>query len=212
MDMFVVEGLAMAHVAVVNSERASTNAAPLRAVDGAVEVRFTYLRDDLAGGAQRLFMVAALMAVTVIVVFRWGIGSVVIWTLVGAAIWGSVSFVLETRARVPTGRLPDAPANVVVNGRGGEPFRRLSRALFAVASGIGLAWLADRWDLGALFVPGQFVGYACAAALGALLVARWERKAGRRVLFDSSTNDQEPRLYVAPSTRDVDPAGSVLRD
>jgi hypothetical protein len=126
--MFVVEGLAMAYLAVVNSERASTNAAPLRAVDGAVEVRFTYLRDDLAGGAQRLLMVAALMAVTVIVVFRWGIGSVVVRTLVGAAKWGSMSF-LETRARVPTRRLPDAPANVVVNERSGaKPLRSVQHS------------------------------------------------------------------------------------
>ena len=61
----------------------------------------------------------------------------------------------------------------------------------------GLAWLADRWDMGALFVPGQFVGYACASTLGALVVARWERRAGRRVLYDSSFEDDRPDLYAS---------------
>jgi hypothetical protein len=35
-----------------------------------------------------------------------------------------------------------------------------------------LAWLADRWEMGALFVPGQLAGAAAAYLAGAALIAR----------------------------------------
>ena len=46
----------------------------------------------------------------------------------------------------------------------------------------GLAWLADRWDLGAVFVPGQFLGVAAANVVGVVLVGHWERRHGRRAV------------------------------
>jgi hypothetical protein len=156
-----------------------------------------YLRNDLARGACRLFITAALMAGVVIGVFGWRVGSVLIWTLVGAGVWGSFDYLWDVKRRLPTGRLPDAPESVVVQSLSDSGLlRRAGHVLMWVAACIGLAWLADRWDMGALFVPGQVVGYACASALGALMVARWEREEGRRVVYDLSTEDGSPSPYA----------------
>jgi hypothetical protein len=138
------------------------------------------------------------MAGVVIGVFDWQVGSVLIWTLVGAAVWGSFQYLWEVKPRLPTGRLPDAPECVVVRSQSdSRPLRRATHVLTWVTALFGLAWLADWWNVGALFVPGQFVGYACASALGGLVVVRWERRAGRRVLYDVSTDASRPDLYAS---------------
>jgi hypothetical protein len=138
------------------------------------------------------------MAGVVIGAFGWRVGAVLIWTPVGAAVWGSCDYLWDVKRHLPTGRLPDAPESVVVQSPSDSgSLRRAGHVLMWVAACIGLAWLADRWDMGALFVPGQFVGYACASALGALVVARWERRAGRRVLYDSSSMEDHPDLYAS---------------
>lgn len=174
-------------------------------LDVSADAHLAYLGDDLAMGARRLLMIAGLMTVLVIGVFGWDIGGVVIWTPVGGVIWGSVAFLLDIRTRVPTGRLREAPEDFTVSQPRDSDglLLRLGYVLFAIASCLGLAWYADQWDLGPVFAPGQFVGYASASALGALLVGRWERAAGRRVLFDSSTDDHEPNLYAGPIARDA---------
>lgn len=170
------------------------------------DAHLAYLRDDLAMSARRLLMIAGLMTFVVIGVFGWDIGGVVIWTPVGGVIWGSVAFLLDIRTRVPTGQLRHAPEKFTVSQERNRDGLRLGlgHVLFAIALCLGLAWYADQWDLGPVFAPGQFVGYACASGLGALLVGRWERAAGRRVLFDSSTDDHEPDLYAGPIDRDAD--------
>lgn len=161
-------------------------------------MRLVYVRSDFTKHALALFLMAALVAVLVIAVFDWDIGDVAIWTVVGAAVWGTAAFFTEVRRQLPNGRLPNAPDGVHVNGSRGRDgwLSRLSLVLFAIASCVGLAWLADRWALGPVFAPGQFVGYACAAALGAVLVARWERATGRRVVMDCSAEDDEFNLYA----------------
>jgi hypothetical protein len=60
---------------------------------------------------------------------------------------------------------------------------------------VGLAWLADRWELGAFFIPGQYAGYAVADLVGVVLVGRWENRHGGTVFLH--WNGDEPELYVA---------------
>jgi hypothetical protein len=163
------------------------------------EVRLVYARDDLTRHACQLLMMAALVTGTVIAIFDWDASAMWLPGSIGAVIWGTFFFFSRVHMLVPSGRLLDPPEGVDVNrprDRSGW-LSRLGLVLFAMASCLGLAWLADRWDLGAAAAPGQFAGYACAAALGALLVARWERAAGRRVLFDSSSDVDEIDLYAS---------------
>ena len=63
---------------------------------------------------------------------------------------------------------------------------------------LGLAWLADRWNLGAFFVPGQILGCATAQLLGAALVARWERTHSSRVMVSARPRESDDLYAVSP--------------
>jgi hypothetical protein len=69
-------------------------------------------------------------------------------------------------------------------------------AVLAFALCLPLAWLADRWDAGAVFIPGQFCGYAAAELVALVQIRRWEKAHGRRVLIDPDADD--PRPYAGP--------------
>jgi hypothetical protein len=60
---------------------------------------------------------------------------------------------------------------------------------------VGLAWVADRFDLGAVFVPGQMAGYAVAYLVGFVLVRRWQRAHATQVLIGWGSGG--PELYAA---------------
>lgn len=163
------------------------------------KVQLVYVRDDLARHAFQLLLMAALVTVAVIAIFDWDASAMWLPGFIGAVIWGTCFFYSSVHMLVPSGRLLDPPEGVDVGGPRNRRgwLSRLGLVLFAMASCLGFAWLADRWDVGAAAAPGQFAGYACAAALGALLVARWERAAGRRVVFDSSSDVDEIDLYAS---------------
>ncbi|HEY6886120.1 MAG TPA: hypothetical protein VI300_00035 [Solirubrobacter sp.] len=131
-------------------------------------------------------------AALVLVVFDWRPLDVLEGTTLGVVLWGGVAFFTVVRSEVPrAASLPAAPADAEV-----EPAFRFHPAVLAVVPLIlGLAWLADRWELGAVFVPGQLAGSAVAKLLGAWLVSRWQHAHGHRVL-SRQPGTGEPELYV----------------
>jgi hypothetical protein len=143
-------------------------------------------------------MLSALIGVVVIVAFDWDARSVVLGTAIGIVVWGAVKFFPEVLRWVPRGSLPVPPEGASVAMPRSGLASKAGRTVMAITICIALAWLADRWDVGAFFAPGQFAGYMCAYAFGALLIARWERKRGQRVLFDpDEPGDDEYTLYAA---------------
>jgi hypothetical protein len=115
----------------------------------------------------------------VLVVFDWQPLDVLSGTALGVFLWGALSFLTEVQGEIPQAEaLPPAPPDAAVEHASVLRRRLLLAAPFCVA----LAWLADRWDLGAVFVPGQFAGAAAANLLGAVFVTRWQDTHGGRVL------------------------------
>jgi len=160
--------------------------------------RLLYARDDLARHSASLFMLSALVGVVVVVAFDWNVRSMVLGTAIGIVVWGAVKFFPEALWQVPRGALPVPPEGARVAVARGGLASRAGRSAVAIAICAALAWLAERWDIGAFFAPGQFAGYMCAYALGALLIARWERERGQRVLFDPDEEaDDGYTLYAA---------------
>lgn len=138
-------------------------------------------------------LLAAVSAALVIAVFDWQVGDVARGALLGIAIWEPIRYLGESARSVPRGRLVDAPAGM-------EPTRprlETGRVALAVALCVPFAWLADRWDVGAVFVPGMFCGFAAAELLVLGLTRRWERANRRRALIDPDADEPRP-LAGAP--------------
>jgi len=134
-----------------------------------------------------------LLTVIVIAFFDWSVAEVVRGSLIGIALWAPVKYLVDSRHWVPQGDIMDAPTHVEPSWSGVE-FRSI---LLVAALCFPLAWLADHWDLGAVFVPGQLLGYAAAELFAYVRTRRWERAHGRRVLIDPKTEDPRP-LAGAP--------------
>jgi hypothetical protein len=129
-----------------------------------------------------------LLTVIVIAFFDWPVADVALGSLIGTAVWGPAKYLWDTRRWVPHGEIMDAPAGV-------EPAWtrvELRSILLVPALCVPLAWLADYWDLGAVFVPGQLYGYAAAWLFAYVAMRRWERAHGRRVLIDPGADDARP--------------------
>jgi hypothetical protein len=137
-----------------------------------------HLRPSLIEAARGPFVLAVVSSAMVLVVFDWSVAEAAGGAAIGAAIWGAFYF-FDIRGRVPRGTLREPPPGAIVTR---PASRHVRRWLAAVPLCLGLAWLADRWGLGAVFVPGQFFGIAAANVTGAALVARWERAHGARAL------------------------------
>ena len=137
-------------------ERASIESQPLTAV-----------RADLLAGAAWLGVFAVIMSALMVAFFGWSVSQLFPGALLGAAVFGAVQFFTAVRQQVPDGtRLRSAPSGTTIDRDHGRPLRIVLLLPVLVA----LAWLVDRWDLGAAFVPGQYVGYALADLAGAVLV------------------------------------------
>jgi hypothetical protein len=156
-----------------------------------------YAHGAVVGRAWRLMSAGAVMAGVVIGVFGWAPADVVAGTLAGIAVRGGVLFFAGVLHYVPRGPLAAPPpgARIVDDERAG-PFRRAGNLLLVGALCVVGAYLGDRWDMGAIFVPGQLVGYGCAYAVAAALLARWERKHGERVVIESDSDEDEPGVYA----------------
>ena len=136
---------------------------------------------------------AAWSAAVVIVAFDWSWAEVLGGGALGVLVWGALSFLTEIRQELPrTDALVAAPSGAKVERRIWPPAILL--LLFPIC--VALAWLADRWDLGGVFVPGQFAGTAVANLVGAVLVARWERTHGAQVL-QRRDESGDVELYAA---------------
>jgi hypothetical protein len=150
------------------------------------------VRAELLTSAGWIAALAVALTALMVLGFDWSLPQMVPGALAGAAVWGAVQFFATVRHHVPTApRLPAPPAGAVLERDPGRPLRLgLWLPVF-----VGLAWLVDRWELGAVFVPGQFAGYALADLAGAVLVGRWQRRHGGTVL--ARWNGDEPDLYRA---------------
>ena len=147
-------------------------------------------------------LAAALLGVAIVLgVFDWPVCEVVFGSLIGSVVFGAAAWWgrCATRCR---GRQRCLPAGAAVTRRV-RPKARL--VLLVVPLVVGFAWLADRWDLGAFFVPGQLAGTAAAYLAGAALVRRWERAHGRQVVVGRDGSG-DPELYAAALERQT---GSV---
>jgi hypothetical protein len=160
---------------------------PIRRVERLEEAGRATLRAALG----TLWMAAAVTAI-VIAVFDWQPADVLRGTLLGTLVWGIAWYLLQSRHSVPHGSIMEAPADASATsfslGAGS--------AVLAVVLSLPLAWLADHWELGAVFVPGQFCGYAAAELAALVQIRRWENKHHRRVLIDPGAEDSRP--YAGP--------------
>ncbi len=159
----------------------------------ATSPQLTYQRYALTQHAIVLLLLSLVVGALVIFVFGWDPVDVAIETAIGIAVWGGFKFSLEVRHEIPRGPLPPPPAAAEM---GADRNGFVSRMALAIVFCAGLAWLADRFDIGAVFAPGQFAGYTCAYAIGGLLVARWERSTGQRVLSEVSDETGENSFYA----------------
>jgi hypothetical protein len=168
------------------------------AADGSAAVRLYAVRPVLVANARSAAILGMLSGAVAVLILDWSAVDVVLGAGIGVLLWGFVWF-LGTRELVPCGALLAAPADAVVDLYGTLDTwpRTLLRTLWVVPLSAGAAWLADHWDLGALFVPGQFFGIAAAYLVSAWLVARWERAHRERAVFREHHADAE--LYAAPS-------------
>ena len=153
------------------------------------------VRATLAGHALTLMLLAGVSVVAVVVLFDWSLKEIVVGAPFGIVIWGAASFFFETRRYVPRGRLPDAPTEQERERPRRGAARRAVWLVISIPLAVGFAWLADAWDLGPVFVPGQWAGYAAAQAIALVLVARWENNHQQLVVL-AETHDGDPVLYA----------------
>jgi hypothetical protein len=145
----------------------------------------------LVGGLWGLAL-AVVSGIAVVTWLEWDAKRMLVGVPIGIVLWGGLAFI-EVRQWVPQGRddILDPPGDLALErGRGRLAWRLLALAPVCV----GAAWLADRLDLGPVFVPGQWAGFAVANFIGAALVARWERRDGRRLLARQAGDGT--RLYA----------------
>ena len=147
-------------------------------------------------GAAAIFSIASVfLGATVVLGFDWALADVIGGAVIGIVLWGVLTYLTDVHNEVPEADdLPLAPIDAEIRRT-----RRLRpRVLGLIPLCIAMAWLANRWDLGGAFVPGQFAGYASANLLGAVLVGRWQREHGGEVLVRYDGVD-EPELYLSRS-------------
>lgn len=103
----------------------------------------------------------------------------------------AITYGFGVRHEVPSEELLPAPAGAEVMRRRPWTWKTLLLFPFCAAA----AWLADWFDLGGAFIPGQFLGTALANLAGAVMVGRWQREHTGEVLIRYEGVD-EPELYV----------------
>jgi hypothetical protein len=148
--------------------------------------------DALRAAGLLALLLAVGLGALMVVVFNWEGLDVLYGTALGVLMWGGGSWFVEVRQEVPsTETLPLSPAGAKID----RPLS-LPRVVLMLPVFVGLAWFADRFDLGAVFVPGQLAGLAVAKLVGAVLVRRWERAHGTQV-FLRRGDSGEPELYAS---------------
>jgi hypothetical protein len=138
-------------------------------------------------------VLTVLAAAVAIVGFGWEAREVVLGGAQGAVLWGAVEVATIVRPLVPRGTLPPLSADVGIEPLWTRRYATTLALVFPAVVPLGL--LANRWQMGGLFFPGPFAGYAAAHLVGALLVARWQRRHDA-VVIDLPDDDGDARLYA----------------
>jgi hypothetical protein len=142
-------------------------------------------------------MLAAWAGALVLIVFDWPVPEMLRGTAVGSLVWGCFYFFLDVRHQVPGDDAFGAPpANALIK----RPRVLNAWLVVAIVACAGLAWLADRWELSAAMVPGQFAGLAAASLTGAVLSKRWERAHDGLVLLSTAERDHAQLYAATPAT------------
>lgn len=157
--------------------------------------RLAYAGADQRSTAISTFLLGTLLAVVEILLFDWRALNTLLGGLLGACVWGIAMYFWSTGDLVARGALLPAPPDIEIEAGGIDLSSRL-RLVVVAAALVPFAWLADRLDVGGLFIPGQPWGYAAAAVVGLVRIERWERANGRRVLFGADAG--ELRVYAGP--------------
>lgn len=143
------------------------------------------------GAALAALAMGVLLGATEILVFDWRPGEMALGALVGTCAWGALYYFTDSGKLVPRGTLQDAPHDMQVEPRHfdlSSPFLLIGVATLCIP----LAWLFDRLDAGAVFVPGQPFGVAAASLAAYVQIQRWESENGRRVVYDPEAADPRP--------------------
>lgn len=157
---------------------------------------------DLLGRSLRVYAssltwAAGVGAAAMLALFSGQATAVAGGTLLGGVIWGAMAYFTDVRPRLPRGALQTVPPDAIwERSMTRELLRRTPRLLLAVPLCVAFAWFADRADLGSVFVPGQYAGYAAASFFGAWRVRRWERHNHLRVAFRRDEGNEQ--LFAIP--------------
>src|SRR5215475_11282311 len=107
-------------------------------------MRLISAQSSLMRSGALLLAAAAFSAAAVLVLFDWKPVPMLTGAAIGVVLWGGISFLTEVRDAIPgSGALPPAPPDADIRAeRGLNPW-----LLLLIPACLGLAWLADRWDL-----------------------------------------------------------------
>lgn len=141
-------------------------------------------RSLLAGAAVSIGL-AVVTTILAVLAFDYPLEDQLASTAIGVAIWGAVRFATEVRHETPG---PSVIAVPVV--RTTPPSSRTCGRVLSIVLGLAgcvvvTAW-AVRLDMGGVFLPGQFLGYAAADLVGLAVTLRWERRNGDRAWLEIS--------------------------
>jgi hypothetical protein len=157
-------------------------------------VKLVPTRKSLIATGFALSCAAVFGAAVVLVGFDWSPAKVLGGTVIGAAVFGVVAWITQVSPQVPGSRdVPELPPDAELERPYGFNARWLPVGLALIVGG---AWVADRWDLGAMFIPGPLGGSAAANFIGAALVARWERVHGMRVVNSEQRDREDTELFA----------------
>jgi hypothetical protein len=136
-------------------------------------------------------LVAVGLGALMLVAFDWRGWDIFYGTAIGIVVWGAFYGLMDISDRIPsTESLTLAPADATTERVWGP------RLLLLLPLSVAVAWYADRFDLGAVFVPGQWAGSAVARLAGLVLVRRWQQEHETEVLLHWGESG-EPELYAA---------------
>lgn len=121
------------------------------------------VRPVLVANVRSAAVLGVFSGAVAIAALGWNAADVASGAAIGTVLWG-IAYFLGVRDVVPRGTLLAMPDNAHLNADSWLDAwpRRLARTLWVLAPCAGATWLADRWDLGALFAPGLFFGIAAA--------------------------------------------------
>jgi hypothetical protein len=151
-------------------------------------------RSELGQSVRLMGLFALAQTLVVLLVFDWPLDEIALGAAIGAPLWGAGDWFWERKRSAPgrndTILSPPAGASVEQEPRRNALWVWLALPVLA----FGIAWCVSALDLGALFVPGQTLGYAASNLVGLIRVRRWERQDGRVLLL--TTVDRDTELYA----------------